>query len=166
MGGALPKTHSFSPNHAFAIAGNLLLLCWFGEVTRSSLEQARQAHVHALQSGATRLYVLAFVESDTALPSSEVRSQSAAVDRLGALDVDAHAAVLPGEGFWVSAARSVLGAVFFLSRSQYPRRVFATATAAAVWLSEQGASADAQGVLEYIAKERSARRRAPTASSM
>src|SRR5690349_16191017 len=101
-----PKTHSWSSSHAFAVAGNTLILAWFGEVTLSTVAKAREAHLEAVRSGGGRLFVLAFAEVDTKLPAAEVRNASAEIDKLGAPDVEAHATVLPGEGFWVAAARS------------------------------------------------------------
>ncbi len=157
-----PKTHSWSSSHVFAIAGNTLVLCWFGEVTVATVAKAREAHVEAVRSG-QRIFVLAFAEGDTKLPSAEVRSASAEIDKLGAGDVEAHATVLPGEGFWVAAARSVVGAVFFLSRSQYPRRVFAGLEAAHAWLAGQGANADAEALLSYVERERATRLEPPNA---
>jgi hypothetical protein len=157
-----PKTHSWSSSHAFAIAGNTLILCWFGEVTVATVAKAREAHVEAARSG-QRLYVLAFAEGDTKLPSPEVRDASAEIDKLGAADVEAHATVLPGEGFWVAAARSVVGAVFFLSRSQYPRRVFAKLEGAQAWLAQHGANADAQSLIAYVERERATRLVPPSA---
>ena len=159
---AAPKTHSWSSSHTFAIAGNTLLLCWFGEVTVATVAKAREAHVEAVRGG-QRIFVLAFAEGDTKLPSAEVRSASADVDKLGASDVEAHATVLPGEGFWVAAARSVVGAVFFLSRSQYPRRVFAKLDSAHAWLAGQGANADAQALFAYVERERATRSTPPPA---
>jgi hypothetical protein len=157
-----PKTHSWSSSHAFAVAGNTLILLWFGEVTVASVAKAREAHLEAVRSGNGRVFVLAFAETDTKLPSSEVRSASAETDKLGAPDVDAHATVLPGEGFCVAAARSVVGAVFFLSRSSYPRRVFASTDRAYAWLAEKGASADAKSVVAYVERERATRQERPS----
>ena len=58
-------------------------------------------------------------------------------------EVRAHATVVQASGFAGSALRSVLTAIFSMSGSTYPKKVFADLESASSWLAE-GSVAQAQ----------------------
>lgn len=132
---------SKSGTHEFAAVGDLLLYYWQGEVSLASIRASRGALLDVHRRHPEGVRVLAIVETGTNIPDSHVRDLSATIAKECAHCVRAHATVIPGHGFWVATARSVLGAVFFLSRTSYPRKVYATAHEALVWLSTFGTDA-------------------------
>jgi hypothetical protein len=141
---------SSSHCHSFAMHGNTLLYYWSGEVSLDSVKQTRRAIVTARETNPEGVYVLAFITLGTGMPGNDVRTESAKIDRECGPYIRAHATVVPGEGFWVASARSVLGTVFLLSRTGYPRRVFRDAAPALVWLRHSGATHEHEPLLKHI----------------
>jgi hypothetical protein len=149
MGGAV-RVLSSSHCHSFAMHGNTLLYFWHGEVSLESVKQTRRAIVTARESSPEGVYVLAFITLGTGMPGNDVRQESAKIDRECGPFIRAHGTVVPGEGFWVASARSVLGTVFLLSRTGYPRKVFRDASPGLLWLRHNGAQHDHEPFLAHV----------------
>jgi hypothetical protein len=149
MGGSV-RVLSSSHCHSFAMYGNTLLYYWNGEVSLDSVKKTRNAIVTARETNPEGVYVIAFITLGTGMPGNDVRNESAKIDRECGPYIRAHATVVPGEGFWVASARSVLGTVFLLSRTGYARRVFRDAAPALVWLRHSGANAEHEPLLYHI----------------
>jgi hypothetical protein len=150
MGGPGLRVLSSSHCHSFALSGDTLLYFWHGEVSLESIKKTRAAIAAAQDAYPNGFYVLAFISQGTRIPGADVRTESAAVDQACHQMIRAHATVIPGEGFWVATARSVLGAVFLLSRTAYPRKVFRDAPAALIWLRSVGGAHVYDPVLAHI----------------
>ncbi len=140
MGGPGVRVLSTSQDHHFATAGDVILYYWYGEVTLASVKATREVHAAVSRLHPDGVRVLAVIESGINIPGNDVRETSAMIDREVGGSIRAHATVIPGHGFWVASARSVLGTVFFLSRSVYPRKVFSAPDEALRWLAKHGAA--------------------------
>jgi hypothetical protein len=145
---------STSQDHHFATAGDVILYYWYGEVTLASVKATRAVHASVAKQNPEGVRVLAVIESGINIPGTEVRETSAMIDREVGGSIRAHATVIPGHGFWVATARSVLGTVFFLSRSMYPRKVFSAPEEAISWLAKQGAAPDGAKLLTHLGSVR------------
>ncbi len=75
--------------------------------------------------------VVSCTEHGLSLPSPEVRAHSAQLIRKNGARIHSSVVLVPGEGFWPSAARGVLTGIFALARQPFPMRVFGDATSAA-----------------------------------
>jgi hypothetical protein len=118
-----------------AVFGPVLLQRWFGPVALADAESALRAHVIAREATKEQILVLAVVDGVPALPSHDVREALAKMADTTAHEVAAHATVVAAEGFAGSALRSVMTAIFSMSRTKYPRRVFSDVYEAATWLA-------------------------------
>lgn len=120
-----------------------------GDLTLELLERANAWHRKLIQQhGHTAIFGVA--RTSLALPEAEVRERGAALIRENAGHVDGAVVVLPGEGFWASAVRSVVTASFVVARQPYPSRCCSTVEDGASWLvaTSPRAGATARGLLE------------------
>lgn len=112
---------------------NVFLTHWSAPISMEGLE-ASEAGSFDLAKRHETVMVLNVVEYGLQIPSPEVRRKASAVVGATAGHVAAAATVLPGEGFWASAARAAVATITLLSRAGHPHRVFATTSDAARWV--------------------------------
>jgi hypothetical protein len=107
----------------------------------SDAQSTLDAHQLALEAPGSGGKVLVFVVVDglPGLPDTPVRAQLAKLANETAHEVAAHATVVRSSGFSGSALRSVMTAIFALSRADYPKRVFSSVEDAAEWLANHKA---------------------------
>jgi hypothetical protein len=120
-----------------------------GDLTLELLELANGFHRRLVQKhGRTAIFGVA--RTSLALPPQEVRERGAALIRENASHVDGAVVVLPGEGFWASAVRSIVTASFIVARQPYPSHCAKSAEEGASWLiaTSPRAGATARGLLE------------------
>jgi hypothetical protein len=140
---------SSSSSHSFISSGDLVVYYWQDEVSVTSVKETRAIQLAMNQAHPEGVYVLACIAPNTKA-TQEARTAGALIDRECSYGVRGHATVLPGQGFWVAAARSVLGAVFLISQPNYPRRVFAVPQLALSWFSSLGSHHSGDAVLAHI----------------
>jgi hypothetical protein len=80
---------------------------------------------------------LTIVEAHVPMPDSEARAVSASSTKESDRWVTAAATVMLGDGFWMSAARSVYTGIMLLARGAKTRKVFGDADEGAAWLAEE-----------------------------
>ena len=128
-------TVDYVAEHAAAGAiGNVHLSIYRGELNEEILHSIHRSHLALLDRAAEGTAVFALAEDGTPLPGRAVRRLAS---RLGVEVQDrvrCSAQVLPGSGFWTSAARSALTAMLTLQTSAYPVRVFGDTRRACGWL--------------------------------
>jgi hypothetical protein len=78
--------------------------------------------------------ILTWIAAGLKLPEKEVREVASDLFRRVAREIRCSATVVAGEGFWASAARSVLTGIQILSRTPCPARAFGRVGEASAWL--------------------------------
>lgn len=94
-----------------------------------------QRHHEALAATVGSTVVCTVSAFGIKLPDSDARDLASELVRKNARFVRAAATLTEGDGFWASAARSAVTAVFLLARQPYPSRVFADVMECGAWLS-------------------------------
>jgi hypothetical protein len=87
------------------------------------------------------MLVLAVADSVGHIPDDATRRRLAELAARTAGDIKRQAIVIRAEGFGASAVRSIVTAVFAMSRSDYDRRVFGDVNSACDWLACDGRTA-------------------------
>lgn len=113
--------------------GNVHLSLYLTTPTVSLLD-VDQRHHEALAKQVGGTVVLTVARHGLALPDDGARRRAAELVRHNATFVRRSASVIEGDGFWASAARSAVTAVFVFARQPYPSRVFGLVDEAAAWL--------------------------------
>ncbi len=109
---------------------NVLLTHWRAPVSMEGLDACDEASFDLAERYA-KVMVLNVIQYGLEIPPSEVRKRATAVLAKTADHVAAVATVLPGEGFWASAARAAVATMTLLSRARHPHKVFGTTDEAA-----------------------------------
>lgn len=91
-----------------------------------------------------RTAVLTFVERVSRMPDSDVRAHISRAQKEAAPHTRCAATVLGGEGFWVSAAHSVLTGVGLLMRPECPTKIFKSLDEATPWVIQHLDDPEAQ----------------------
>lgn len=112
---------------------NVFLSHWSAPVSLEGLTASQEGSFD-LATRHDKVMVLNVVEYGLQIPAPEVRRKASSVLAATAGHVSAAATVLPGEGFWASAARAAVATITLLSRVGHPHRVFATTSDAARWV--------------------------------
>jgi hypothetical protein len=120
--GAFELVH-VEPHLVIASCGPVHLTHYRGPLTLPLLELADGHHQKLIRLHG-RTAVFGVIEPGLPIPSADVRARSTALIEQNGAHVAAAALMLPGDGFWVSAARSVITASFFLARQPYPSKCF------------------------------------------
>ena len=144
------RVMSCASAHHFFASGNTLVFIWQGNVSLASIHATRQCQREVSSAYPGGVRILAVIGSGTVLPSSEARLEAATIDKEFEHRVRAHATVLAGGGRWLAAARALLGAFFSLTRTAYPRRIFATVEDSLAWLAEFEGEWDRAALLDRI----------------
>lgn len=104
---------------------NVLLTHWFAPISLEGLDASHDGSFD-LATRHPKLMVFNVIAYGLAIPPPEARRKASEVLGATAGHVAAVATVLPGQGFWVSAARAAVATITLLSRAGHPHKVFAT----------------------------------------
>lgn len=111
-------------------------MTWYRGPLSVALLEAADLHHQRLIRAYGRTAVFGMLESGISVPPSDVRARSAELIAQNGAHVAAASLVLPGDGFWVSAARSVITAAFLVARHPYPSKCFGSIPEAATYAVE------------------------------
>lgn len=126
----------FSSPHLTVGACGPVHLTWYrGPLTLALLSAADELHQRLIRAH-KRTAVLGYLEPGIPVPPSEIRERSAQLIKQNGAHVAAAGLVMPGDGFWVSAARSVVTASFVVARNPYPSKCFGEIDDAAAYVLE------------------------------
>lgn len=112
--------------------------------TLDDMRANSDAHAALRDRYPDRTAVLVFVERVSRMPDGDVRTHISKAQKDAAPHTLCAATVLGGEGFWVSAAHSVLVGVGLFLRPACPTRVFKELEEAAAWVVEHLDDPDAR----------------------
>ncbi len=113
---------------------NVLFTHWFGPVSEFGLAACERASFELASRHPQGLVVFNVIEFGLQIPSTAARKKASAVLNATAEHVRLTATVVPGEGFWASAARAAIATITLLSKARHPHKVFATTDDAARWV--------------------------------
>lgn len=116
--------------------GPVHLVAYHSTPSVTNLRTSDRLHRTLRQRYPGRTAVLSWVAAGLKMPDKEVRDFASGLFRDVARDIRCSATVIAGEGFWASAARSVLTGIQILSRSPCPNRAFGKIDEAAVWMMQ------------------------------
>jgi len=133
-----------SPRLSAGTWANIYFMHLFGELDATSLRAAHEVHLALLKRYPQGTGVMAISEANTAIPGSDVRDLSSRLMRELSPDLRACATVIPGGGFWASAVRSFLSAVYFVAKQPCPTRAVATVEEGALWLGPRAGQIPSQ----------------------
>lgn len=123
------------------------------DLTRAAIDATRDLQVTALAQRPTGIGIILVIDGVPNLPSSGLRAYAAKMAAQYSEGVLAHATVMTGEGFTMSALRSALTGIFIMARSPYPRAVVGDVEAAMEFMGKHLKGAiPATGDVARIAK--------------
>jgi len=143
-----------SPQLSVGTWANVYFMHVCGEFDVKDLRAAHEVHLALIERCPQGTGVMAIGEMNTAIPGTEVRDLSSRFMRDLSPHVRACATVIRGGGFWASAVRSFLSAVYFVAKQPCPTRAVATIEEGALWLGPRAGQIPSQIVgaaLEVIA---------------
>lgn len=139
-----PELVRISSSLSVATWSNVYFMHVFGELTVEDLREAYQVHVDLLARNPQGTGVMAICAPNTAIPGAEVRELSSRLmGELGS-NMRACATVIYGGGFWASAVRSFLSAIYFVAKQPCPTKAVATIDEGAAWLGPRAGQIPSQ----------------------
>jgi hypothetical protein len=114
---------------------NLYVMHIHGRITMDELMASHRVHLELIQRGEPHTGVLTLADENVPIPGSDVRSASSRLMRELVPHLVAGATVVGGDGFWASAVRSFLTAVYVVAKQPCPTKAFASVQDASGWLS-------------------------------
>lgn len=100
------------------------------ELTRPVVDATRKLQLAALAERPSGIGIVLLLDGLPALPNGDVRGYAAKMASQHSDGILAHATVIRGEGFGISAVRSALTGIFMVAKSPYPRTVVGDVDAA------------------------------------
>ncbi len=110
---------------------NVMFTHWFAPVSVAGLAACETASFDLASRYPKGVVVFNVIEFGLQIPDTAARKKASAVLASTAAHVLVTTTVVPGEGFWASAARAAVATITLLSRAGHPHRVFATTDEAA-----------------------------------
>ncbi len=123
---------------------NVYFMHVFGELDAASLCAAHEVHISLIERCPQGTGVMAISETAIPIPGADVRDLSSRFMRELSPNLRACATVIPGGGFWASAVRSFLSAVYFVAKQPCPTRAVATVEEGALWLGPRAGQIPSQ----------------------
>ena len=114
-------------------SGNLYVMHIHGRLTMDELQASYNAHL-ALIKIAPSTGVLTIADENVPIPGADVRQASSRMMSELRPHLMAGATVVSGDGFWASASRSFLTAVYVVAKQPCPTKAFASIGDASGWL--------------------------------
>lgn len=132
---------------------NVMFTHWFSPVTVAGLAACETASFDLASRYPAGVVVFNVIEFGLQIPDTPARKKASAVLASTSAHVLVTTTVVPGEGFWASAARAAVATITLLARAGHPHRVFST--------TDDGA----RFVLPFVAPERTPLRHVQSALS-
>lgn len=135
------------------------LVAYHDTPTAAGLRLSERYHRVLRDRFPERTAIMSWIAPGLKMPDREIRALGAELFKGVAREIRCAATVIVGEGFWASAARSVLTGIQLLSRSPCPNRAFAETDEAAAWIVghlDAGAEVDSGGLVRAMEELRSA----------
>jgi hypothetical protein len=129
------EVSSFAGVHCAFVWKNVAITVWFGPATMASLavfEKGCRSNCAQHPEGISSVHIL--VPGGRSMPSAEARAQVGRIMRENAQSTVAAAALVPGDGFWASALRSMMTAILMLAPRSMAFRMFGDLDQLAQWL--------------------------------
>jgi hypothetical protein len=151
---ATPRIALQTPSMTIGTFGNVYIMRVHGEITMSDLLAAHREHLALIASGKPSTCVLTIAQYNSPIPNAEVREASGRLMRELTPHLLAGATVIEGGGFWASAVRSFLTAVYFVARQPCPTKAFARVEEASQWLGPRVGQIPSQltGAANFVLK--------------
>ncbi|MGH1341534.1 MAG: hypothetical protein ACRBN8_08290 [Nannocystales bacterium] len=105
---------------------NVLFTHWFAPVSVGGLAACESASFDLASRNPMGVVVFNVIEFGLQIPDPAARKKASAVLASTSGHVRVTTTVIPGEGFWASAARASVATITLLSRAGHPHRVFST----------------------------------------
>ncbi|MBV1858894.1 MAG: hypothetical protein KUG77_10820 [Nannocystaceae bacterium] len=103
---------------------NVMFTHWFAPVSVSGLEACETASFELAARYPAGVVVFNLIEFGLQIPEPAARKKASEALASTSAHVRVTTTVVPGEGFWVSAARAAVATITLLSRAGHPHRVF------------------------------------------
>ena len=160
-GKATPRIALQTASMTIGTFGNVYIMRVHGEITMPDLLAAHREHLALIGQGNPSTCVLTVAQYNSPIPNAEVREASGRLMRELTPHLLAGATVIEGGGFWASAVRSFLTAVYFVAKQPCPTKAFARIDEAAQWLGPRVGQIPSQltGAANFVVK------RSPQASA-
>ena len=100
----------------------------------ADLKQLVASQQQARAETSERIAILSYAEPGTPLPDAEARRYGAEAQAKYDGTFVCSATIIPGGGFWASAAIALVNTIALLSRAKAPNRVFGDPQEACVWV--------------------------------
>jgi len=133
-----------SPSLSVATSGNVYFMYVLGELSPADLRAAYDLHVSLIGRCPQGTGVMAIAAPNTAIPDAEVRELASRMMRDLGMNIRACTTVILGGGFWASAARSFLSAVYFVAKQPCPTKAMPTVDEGAAWLGPRAGQIPSQ----------------------
>ena len=143
----------------FASWHQAYVLDWRSVPTFESLDAAVSGKAAVLSNHPAGVLVFNILRADAQLPSTAVRKYAEKKQSEDVVGVLCHATVVDAQGFWAGGMRSMIAGLYLVSRSPFPRKVFATVDEAARWQAPfaQAPAGFDEGLAEAVRGIRSSR---------
>jgi len=116
---------------------NVHLVCYRQSLDLDMLRRDRAAHDALAKRYPKGFGLVCTSQPNLSLPTQEVRRESAYMLQANRGRVLAAAVVVGGDGFWASAARSVITGINLVATPPYPIKIFDEVMPASGWLAPQ-----------------------------
>lgn len=110
---------------------NVMFTHWFAPVSVAGLAACETASFELASRYPAGVVVFNVIELGLQIPEAAARKKASAVLASTSAHVLVTTTVVPGEGFWASAARAAVATITLLSRAGHPHKVFQTTDDAA-----------------------------------
>jgi hypothetical protein len=136
------------------VFANVYIMRVHGEVLMDDLLAAHKQHLALIAGGRESTGVLTIAQANAPIPKADVREASGRLMRELTPHLLAGATVIEGGGFWASAVRSFLTAVYFVARQPCPTKAFGRVEEAAAWLGARVGQIPSQvtGAADFVVK--------------
>lgn len=110
---------------------NIMFTHWFAPVSVAGLAACETASFDLASRHPAGIVVFNVIEFGLQIPETAARKKASAVLASTSPHVRATTTVVPGQGFWASAARAAVATITLLARAGHPHKVFTTTDEAA-----------------------------------
>ncbi|HET8937025.1 MAG TPA: hypothetical protein VFN67_26465 [Polyangiales bacterium] len=122
--------------HSSFVWQNVAITVWFGPATMQSLvefDKGCRSFCGKHPEGISSVHIM--VPGGKSMPTAEARAEVGRIMRENAKTTAAAAALVPGNGFWASALRSMVTAILMLAPRSFAFRMFGELSELADWLA-------------------------------
>lgn len=130
------EASAFPGVHTSFVWQNVAIHVWFGPATMQSLvefDRGCKSISGKHPEGISSVHIM--VPGGTSMPTAEARTEVGRIMRENAKHTTAAATLIPGNGFWASALRSMVTAILMLAPRSLAFRMFSDMESLAEWLA-------------------------------